>query len=101
MVCDQELWKTWILKQCLNPTFSGIWSATARTTTDGHTQLVLILLFLEYGLRLGTKHMIDTAASSLNPTFSGIWSATRQVIEKESWYQGLNPTFSGIWSATC
>ena len=36
----------------LNPTFSGIWSATISTGTDqSFTTMVLILLFLEYGLR--------------------------------------------------
>ena len=35
----------------LNPTFSGIWSATGKIGTTTIIIEVLILLFLEYGLR--------------------------------------------------
>ena len=37
---------------------------------------VLILLFLEYGLRRVEPIEVVSPMASLNPTFSGIWSAT-------------------------
>ncbi len=44
---------------------------------------VLILLFLECGLRQNDNESNYKNAFSLNPTFSGMWSATNQVITIE------------------
>ena len=52
MVCDTIMKKDEIYVVGLNPTFSGIWSATKKRVN-----------MCQYG-------------NSLNPTFSGIWSAT-------------------------
>ena len=61
----------------LNPTFSGIWSATNKPNNKNNLKRpVLILLFLEYGLRPAYYRMSKLADTCLNPTFSGIWSAT-------------------------
>ena len=62
--------------------------------------VVLILLFLEYGLRPIKEHTIGSYITGLNPTFSGIWSATITKSDITCHVDGLNPTFSGIWSAT-
>ncbi len=61
---------------------------------------VLILLFLECGLRQKSTSMNGLKAKRLNPTFSGMWSATWLNKIKEEEYECLNPTFSGMWSAT-
>ena len=62
----------------LNPTFSGIWSATSyKLSLLIARESVLILLFLEYGLRLDSPELFQVKkVLCLNPTFSGIWSAT-------------------------
>ena len=103
MVCD--LRETGILRgyySGLNPTFSGIWSATSmQTGFVWKSGAVLILLFLEYGLRQRIKKQIPKIIRGLNPTFSGIWSATPYCASLERFATlSLNPTFSGIWSAT-
>ena len=66
-----------IFKQCLNPCFSGIWSASY----DGPS----------YKNRDGKR---------LNPCFSGIWSARYDYSKKVFNELRLNPCFSGIWSAS-
>ena len=76
MVCDSGIIKIRINIQCLNPTFSGIWSATF-------------------------SHLVTKPKQGcLNPTFSGIWSATITIKTSLTMKTSLNPTFSGIWSAT-
>ncbi len=64
--------------------------------------MVLILLFLECGLRLYVvKFHYSEVSDSLNPTFSGMWSATPLVrTDYGEECDCLNPTFSGMWSAT-
>ena len=49
----------------LNPTFSGIWSATVNTTCLFHLIRVLILLFLEYGLRQFQKQKLQQSKKVL------------------------------------
>ncbi len=60
----------------LNPTFSGMWSATTGTDKREVSTDVLILLFLECGLRHLQNSFLLPKSVSLNPTFSGMWSAT-------------------------
>ena len=61
---------------------------------------VLILILLEYGLRLVMKPEKEKELESLNPYSTGIWSATKnEQTDKES-NQSLNPYSTGIWSAT-
>ncbi len=84
----------------LNPTFSGMWSATGKKVVIVADRNVLILLFLECGLRLNRKDSTILQLKSLNPTFSGMWSATNNSQAKSSGLCCLNPTFSGMWSAT-
>ena len=63
----------------LNPYFTGIWSATLDNgkayDQDGK---VLILILLEYGLRLSNDLYKAGLENGLNPYSTGIWSATRK-----------------------
>ena len=63
---------------------------------------VLILVLMEYGLRVGRQTAIEGICNGgLNPCFNGIWSA-RDIKANDtlsrSW--SLNPCFNGIWSAS-
>ena len=48
----------------------------AKKAEAANRAAVLILLFLEYGLRLKNQLAESAREMGLNPTFSGIWSAT-------------------------
>ena len=53
MVCDKLKQTKGGKKHCLNPYSIGIWSATTSHNTEVHRNIsVLILILLEYGLRL-------------------------------------------------
>ncbi len=116
------------LHSCLNPTFSGMWSATF--LENGSVLVVgkvLILLFLECGLRLVAKdyyifekvavlillflecglRRCKTIRHQNNLSFVLILlfleCGLRQIYEGaegETRIRSLNPTFSGMWSAT-
>ena len=64
---------------CLNPYSIGIWSAT-HTEVHGRyaPYLVLILILLEYGLRLSRLMTYSQCHKGLNPYSIGIWSATNR-----------------------
>ena len=111
---------------CLNPTFSGIWSATImKTKFKLILNAVLILLFLEYGLRQDTKVYVHSQLKfvlillfleyGLRQSFNfstmknsrvlillfleyGLRPGQKKTVS--SLKTCLNPTFSGIWSAT-
>ena len=62
---------------------------------------VLILVLMEYGLRLKMKKSFRLGIEiSLNPCFNGIWSATLLMHKSFAIQVSLNPCFNGIWSAT-
>ena len=64
-------------KCCLNPCFNGIWSATyEKYNYSMDCNDVLILVLMEYGLRLFLGYDQVQGGSRLNPCFNGIWSAT-------------------------
>ena len=61
---------------------------------------VLILVLMEYGLRLIPEESKEAILNCLNPCFNGIWSATTSNKRDVYCYVCLNPCFNGIWSAT-
>ena len=61
---------------------------------------VLILILLEYGLRLSQKPTEVFRALRLNPYSTGIWSATVLTTNIGNLFVCLNPYSTGIWSAT-
>ncbi len=61
---------------------------------------VLILILLEYGLRLRQYDALGVICISLNPYSIGIWSATMSQTLIPYSTQRLNPYSIGIWSAT-
>ena len=66
-----------VTKEGLNPYSIGIWSATrVETGTRNKMHNVLILILLEYGLRLILLRQGERI-KRLNPYSIGIWSATR------------------------
>ena len=87
----------------LNPCFNGIWSAREyRPAALELFLIVLILVLMEYGLRVGGQTAVrGTVLDRLNPCFNGIWSA-RSLSETKgnNNKQSLNPCFNGIWSAS-
>ena len=70
----------------------------ANATTNATTN-VLILILLEYGLRLVFNETLTVEQFSLNPYSIGIWSATFDFECREHGLS-LNPYSIGIWSAT-
>ena len=61
---------------------------------------VLILILLEYGLRLNEKWVMVDNPEGLNPYSIGIWSATQLNFSFKTFRCSLNPYSIGIWSAT-
>ena len=55
MVCDAKKEDVDNDKPCLNPYSIGIWSATSFPGEMRDAEIVLILILLEYGLRLIIK----------------------------------------------
>ncbi len=76
MVCDNGGEVLDEIRQGLNPYSIGIWSATEELQSQGVTDVVLILILLEYGLRLRAEARIKALEACLNPYSIGIWSAT-------------------------
>ena len=62
----------------LNPCFNGIWSQAVRPWAEGLRRCVLILVVMEYGLRLCTRPLKRFTPERLNPCCTGIWSQTRE-----------------------
>ena len=62
---------------------------------------VLILVLMEYGLRVNMIEEGKSRQESLNPCFNGIWSAsTITMVVLCMPRPRLNPCFNGIWSAS-
>ena len=61
---------------------------------------VLILILLEYGLRLLKQYGELKKQGGLNPYSIGIWSATFTSQKNSAFPWRLNPYSIGIWSAT-
>ena len=61
----------------LNPCFDGIWSARRNASDNICTvYMVLILVLMEYGLRVVFLCIRRLSSHCLNPCFDGIWSAS-------------------------
>ncbi len=110
----------------INPCFNGIWSASGRRGAGCRLHLcVLILVLMEYGLRVGAPMLLWRGRyGGLNPCFNGIWSASKSYVQdnnimsvlilvlmeyglrgwglmpSKKWTNSLNPCFNGIWSAS-
>ena len=81
MVCDTTPRYTENLAPVsLNPYSIGIWSAThPKKNVNILKLLVLILILLEYGLRLSKIEVKKNPKTGLNPYSIGIWSATPKI----------------------
>ena len=61
---------------------------------------VLILVVMEYGLRLRHRSLPKAGFTSLNPCCNGIWSQTLSFLTALRTSMSLNPCCNGIWSQT-
>ena len=123
MVCESDMVPNGTSTSRLNPCFNGIWSASFRVAPRRPNSRVLILVLMEYGLRVWHLKGSMMIMECLNPCFNGIWSA-RQGTSSQVTIKGvlilvlmeyglrellcshrrrgvgLNPCFNGIWSAS-
>ena len=63
-------------QSCLNPCFNGERSVGRDVVHNVYTNMVLILVLMEDGLRGTSRSTIPKSSGSLNPCFSGRWSAS-------------------------
>ena len=66
----------------LNPCCNGIWSQTCGKLKVCPVFLVLILVVMEYGLRLTHNPYAPTILCCLNPCCNGIWSQSANIKPK-------------------
>ena len=125
MVCEEIERAMGAAEASLNPCFNGIWSASGVYSDNPNvTDMVLILVLMEYGLRDYDSNIFELhptvlilvlmeyglrgaharssrqGSQGLNPCSNGIWSASNDSLFDGTQSQGLNPCSNGIWSAS-